>query len=336
MVDEIPPLPPIPERLRVAATEGTLIPFVGAGLSKLGGCPDWNEFAVGSLRFFVDRGKIDYSYLEQLKTVSARVKLSLARGLEAEHSALIDYRTLLTPTGGTAVARGTRAYDGLSKLANVFVTTNYDEWLDTPPSQAATSNTEAAGSASAPVIRRNVYYKVEDLTYDKLNTPNTVLHIHGSIKDRKSMVVTTSDYLARYANHQVGATPRENGYLVFLEMLFRLKNVLFIGYSLEELEILEYVVQKARDAKTTAAPVKGRREEPQHFMLQGFYSHQRALVGSLGKYFADEIGVQLLPFSRDKKDWEQLIEVIEHLANEVPTGSILSLQKRAELRSLLE
>jgi len=56
MADEISPIPPIPEGLREAAQRGTLIPFVGAGASKLAGCPGWNEFADGALSFFVDQG----------------------------------------------------------------------------------------------------------------------------------------------------------------------------------------------------------------------------------------------------------------------------------------
>lgn len=337
MPNAIEPLPSIPEGLRDAAAQGTLVPFVGAGLSKLGGCPNWSEFAAGSLRFFVGKGKIDYSYLSQLDSLPPRVKLSLARGLEAEHNETIDYVSLLTPTAAADIAKGKRAYDGLSKLANVFVTTNYDEWLDTRPSPQATAPDGQGTMTSAPILRRNLYYKLEDLTYDKLLVPNTVLHIHGSMKDRSSMIVTTKDYVERYANHaRVGDTYRENGYLVFLENLFRLRNVLFVGYGLEELEILEYVIQKARDAKAPTRSVAGRREAPRHFMVQGFYSHQRDLAASLERYYAEEIGVQLLPFSRDKKDWAQLVEVIEYLASEVPAGSTLGLRKRAELRSLLE
>lgn len=336
MPDEIAPLPRIPEGLRTAATHGSLIPFIGAGFSKLGGCPDWKEFANRVLHHFVERGKIDYLYLEQISNLSPRVKLSLAKGMAAEHGMAIDYAALLRPSGDAAFARGRRAYDALSKLAKVFVTTNYDEWLDTVGPQSSAVGEQDTSASAPPTIRRNVYYNVDDLKYDRLDTPNTVLHIHGSMNDPDSMILTTSDYLNRYANHQVGGAPRENRYLAFLESLFRNKNVLFIGYGLEELEILEYVVQKARDARNVAGPVQGRREEPRHFMLQGFYSHQGKLAASLERYFADEIGVQLLPFSRDKKDWEQLIDVIEHLGQQIPVGSSLSLQNRSELRNLLD
>ncbi len=70
MAIDIPALPSIPEGLRLAAAQGSLVPFVGAGLSKLAGCPDWKEFAARSLGFFIDRGRVDYTdYKGRLRTL---------------------------------------------------------------------------------------------------------------------------------------------------------------------------------------------------------------------------------------------------------------------------
>ena len=61
------------------------------------------------------------------------------------------------------------------------------------------------------------------------------------------MILTTQDYIRHYANDRRADGPEgENRVLTFLEFLFSEKNVLFIGYGLEELEILEYVIGKAR------------------------------------------------------------------------------------------
>jgi hypothetical protein len=56
MSDAIPPIPELPPALREAAQLTKLIPFVGAGASKLAGCPDWNEFADDALSVFVEHG----------------------------------------------------------------------------------------------------------------------------------------------------------------------------------------------------------------------------------------------------------------------------------------
>jgi hypothetical protein len=46
-MDAIKPIPDLPRGLRDAALRSTLIPFVGAGASRIAGCPDWAEFAEG-------------------------------------------------------------------------------------------------------------------------------------------------------------------------------------------------------------------------------------------------------------------------------------------------
>jgi hypothetical protein len=68
--------PTIPEALKEAAARRTLIPFVGAGASKLAGCPDWREFADGALRTLVDAGHFGYGQIEQIKELGPRIKLS--------------------------------------------------------------------------------------------------------------------------------------------------------------------------------------------------------------------------------------------------------------------
>ena len=126
------------------------------------------------------------------------------------------------------------------------------------------------------------------------------------------MILTTQDYVRHYANDRRADGPEgENRVLTFLEFLFSQKTVLFVGYGLEELEILEYVIGKARlmaDSGTT---------EIRHFLLQGFFSHEEELARSLSIYYA-ECGIKLIPFLRDQKDWDQLMDVLEEYARTHP------------------
>lgn len=330
MSDEIPLYPTIPDRLRLAAKQGTLIPFIGAGVSQLGGCPGWDEFANAALRFFVEKGKLNHSQLDQLSSLSARIKLAVALGLEQEHGLPIEFKELLRPSDHRKEL-GDRVYASLGKLASTFVTTNYDDWLDKMPIDLSMAHGSAASPTSDPPnTLRNVVYKLEDFDDKRLNTPNTVLHIHGSVRNRSSMVLTTAHYLERYRSHRIdGGSDRENPFLTFLDTLFRLKDVLFVGYSLNELEVLEYVVQKARKNRPHD------NEEPHHYILQGFFSHQLELKKNLERYYRNECGIRLLAFSRDTQDWHQLLDVVEYLGNEIPVGSILGLQERREMEELL-
>lgn len=76
---DIPAVPAVPPGLREAAERSTLVPFVGAGASRLAGCPGWSEFADGALQCFVDQGKFTYSQVDQIRHLGPRLKLSLAR-----------------------------------------------------------------------------------------------------------------------------------------------------------------------------------------------------------------------------------------------------------------
>jgi len=72
----IDPLPKIPEALRVAASTRRLVPFIGAGVSQLGGSPGWDEFANLALKFFVTHGKLSHAALDQIMGLTSRVIVS--------------------------------------------------------------------------------------------------------------------------------------------------------------------------------------------------------------------------------------------------------------------
>jgi hypothetical protein len=329
-MEVIKPIPDPPKGLREAALRGTLIPFVGAGASRIAGCPNWSEFADGALRFFVEQGKFSHGQLAQLSYLNPRVKLSIALGLQAEHKLMIDFRKVLYPKGRND-AKGRRLYDHLSKLGKTFVTTNYDEWLDTAIGAPAPS-VRTASDPATPAIeeRRTVIYQINELTPDNLRRPNTVFHLHGSVLKPESMILTTQHYVRHYANDRfLRAATAENNVLTFLDFLFAEKNVLFVGYGLEELEILEYVIGKAR---LNGAPG---RMEMRHFLLQGFFSHEQEVARSLVPYYR-ECGIELIPFLRDNLDWDQLIEVLEAFGRLAPVGPPLKVQTLMEMEALLE
>ncbi len=305
----IDPLPKIPEALRVAASTRRLVPFIGAGVSQLGGSPGWDEFANLALKFFVKHGKLSHAAFDQIMDLTSRVKLSVALDLEFRHKLPIDFQSILKPSTDEGKKHCERVYKDLSQLADTFVTTNYDGWLD---------------QARIP------FYKYEDLSMRNFDAPNSVFHIHGSVLDSSSMVRTTEEYLVRYANHKIAKGPAgENAFLTFLEKLFELKTILFIGYSLSELEVLEYVLQKKGQG------INQEGTEQKHFILQGFFSHEVELAKGLKEYFA-KFGVELIPFSRDENDWGQLANVIEYLALELKIGNPLAVATLQEMKGLLE
>ncbi len=294
-----------------AARLGLLIPFIGAGASRVAGCPGWDEFADRALRYLIGTGKFTHAQLDQIKGLPPRVKLSLAKSLSQEHSQPIDYREVLYQGSELRSQDGHQLYRALLQLGKTFVTTNYDEWLDTnllTPVPQVSANAASGSADTAP--KWDVVHGVDRLSPRLLSTPNTVIHLHGSVKNPSEMVITTQDYIRHYANdRKQSPADKENVVLTFLQALFwDRKTVLFIGYGLEELEILEYVIGKAGLDQKRNGSVQIR-----HYILQGFFSHEEELQRTLGRYYLEN-GIRLIPFSRDERDWKQLIFEIERLA----------------------
>jgi hypothetical protein len=327
---DLVPVPPIPPGLREAAVIGRLILFIGAGASQLAGCPGWVDFADGALRQLVDKGKFTHAQLDQIRHLSPRVKLSIATTLSDDTKTPVDFEALLHPVPRANHPQGQRLYNSLFALGNIFVTTNYDRWLDDRITGPVPSAVPAASpSTPSPTTSMHSVCKVSEFLPALLTQSNTVVHLHGSVGDRKSMILTTRDYIRQYANdHRTGDGSGENRALTFLEHLFSHYTVLFIGYGLEELEILEYVILKARRQSDSVE------KEARHFLLQGFFSHEATLLRHMEAYYLHECGIQLIPFLRDHKDYKQLLEVMEDFAQHIPASGPLMLQQEQELEDL--
>jgi SIR2-like protein len=333
MTEAIPLIPTIPQGIREAAQRGTLIPFVGAGASRLAGCPTWSQLADGALMACIAAEKFNHGQMEQIRHLSPRMKLSIARAIEAEHTVRIEYAKLINPGEGYHNNEdGNRLYRSLGKLSKTFVTTNYDEWLDTEISDIpllVNEDAAAQDTAATPRVRRRIV-SANEFTPANLDQENCVFHLHGSLKEPDGMIMTTRDYIQRYANDRGSDDPEsENRTLTFLASLFQNKTVLFVGYGLDDLEILEYVIQKARQQSISERP------QARHFMLQGYFEHEYELMRSLTQYYA-QCDIELIPFRRDQKDWGQLTEVLEAFAAAMPATAPLGLQVQMEMESYLD
>jgi hypothetical protein len=330
MTTDLVPLPEIPAGLRQAALVGKLIPFVGAGTSQLAGCPGWNDFANAALSQLIDKGKFTHAQFDQIKHLSPRIKLSIAKTVATGTKTPIDFDRILHSNPKSDHQKGRRLYKSLFALGSIFVTTNYDRWLDEQliePSPAATPAVSPV--APSPIVPIRSIYEVSNFLPAALTQPNTVVHLHGSVADPRGMVLTTHDYIRLYANdHRTGDATNENRTLTFLEHLFEHHTVLFVGYGLEELEILEYVILKARRQTGVAS------NEARHFLLQGFFSHETTVLRSMETYYLTECGIQLIPFLRDQKGWDQLLDVLENFAQRMPTSTPLALQQAQILETL--
>jgi hypothetical protein len=111
-------------------------------------------------------------------------------------------------------------------------------------------------------------------------------------------IVTIVDYMTHY---EPGGGPA-----VFLEEVFKSYTVLFLGYGLEEYEILEFIISKSHP----------RKNELKHFMLYPIFRNEVNLLAFQRKYYAD-LGIQLIPYPKDENGYEQLAVVITEWSKQI-------------------
>ena len=305
--DEIKEIPDVQSEILKAASRGKLVVFVGAGVSRIIGCPSWKEFALLQLKELREKGAINYYEYSNLKMLDARKLLSICRKIYIEKNIpLGDMKSFLQGDG--KLIEKYKVYEELYNFNVIYVTTNYDDYLDqiaqTPPKNpAATSTTPPSIIPDDTAFpQRKVIYKKEDLLISKLDN-GAVIHLHGSINDESNTIVTIVDYIKHYEYESKPA--------VLLEEIFKSFTVLFIGYGLEEYEILEFIVSKSQTGK----------KEIKHFMLYPVFKKEINLLTFQEKYYKD-LGVHLIPYPIDEGGYEHLAVVIQEWAKQIGPISI--------------
>ncbi len=94
MSHTLQPVPPINQEIVDAAKSGMLVMFIGAGISRLAGCPSWNGFASQVLNQLTPQhiNFHDESLLSAIR--DPRKRLSIANIIERERNATIDYEKI--------------------------------------------------------------------------------------------------------------------------------------------------------------------------------------------------------------------------------------------------
>lgn len=269
----------LPEPIVQAGKEGQLVLFVGAGASMRVGLPSWPGLASRVLDDLRNNGILNYAELDQLKELDAKKQLSIASDLAEQKRFTLDYRKYLgEPNDNSDI------YQYLNSIGCPCVTTNYDELLKPIISGGASGN-------AAPKTGQR-FVNCDDMFAAHLDKAGSVIHLHGALSEQGTIVATTKSYLELYDKERTQQ---------FLKDLFSQKVVLFIGYGLEEAEILEHILRRGNARKT---------EELKRYALQGFFTKQNTLFEQLHRYYTNAFGLELIGFARDVDDYEALDKVL--------------------------
>ena len=283
---ELREIPDLPDEIAQAGLNGDLVLFVGAGVSVLLGLPSWVGLASEVLQWLRSKKFLNYSELEQLRTLDPKKQLSIANLIAIENGQKLELSGYFK-----GKSEGTSIYKTINDIGCVCVTTNYDELL-TP------RYLDVDDGSKAPAAVNRVCHK-KDFLAKHLDEPGSVIHLHGGISHPETMVITTKDYLEHYDDPNVKH---------FLGELFASKTVLFIGYGLEESEILEHILRRG-GVKTTA--------DRRRFVLQGYFRSQQPLYDNIHRYYENSFGVHVIGFVRDHEDYLQQENLLRDWASRI-------------------
>jgi len=285
----IPKIPRVPKEIVEAVNNETLAVFIGAGVSRLIGCMGWDQLARNLVeRCFSAKKKdgsriINFKERENLiqnndpkKTITICYYLLKNNGFEnifyeeLENSLKADEELLMSQN----------IYDELYRLRGLFITTNVDEHFDSK-------------FEPTRIVYREAEFNPSNIDRNKL------YHIHGSIKDKNSLIFTVPQYIKRYNNPT---------FKKFLSTIISDKyTVLFIGYGMAEFELLDFLVTKFD-------PKKGK--ELKHFILLPFYRGEENIL-EFENYYYNSMGIEVLPYEKDEKGYGQLYDVIKSWNREI-------------------
>lgn len=278
------------------------------------GSPSWSAFADKVVQSLVDYDALDEKEAAELKALGdPRKTLSIAKNIAEREGISIDYDRILHPVNPSSI--GIQLYTVLQRLRPVFVTTNYDKWLHRTQEIATVDGAEEDVSVdNLAAYRQAEVFKPEHFTSDKLSRLGAVIHLHGSYTEPSSMVISLRDYVRHYSNRSV---------LQFLSDMFKDFTVLFVGYGLAEMEILEQIIRV-----TNTGPAS---TDPRHFILLSSKSDTAKQTEFMKEYFRDECGVGVLPYIVDN-GYAEILSVLENWSTqiEVKPANILELQRRID------
>lgn len=282
-------IPQIPQEIIDAVNDDKLAIFFGAGTSRSIGCSDWKKLAETLVNkcypeekednpssLSISSSSIDTcerKILSEIKDPKKVITICQCI-LDKNNSSDIFFETIsesLQPD--LDLLDKQNIYTELYGLRGLFITTNIDTHFD-----------DRFDSS-------NIICRKEEIREDNIDK-SKLYHIHGSIVDRDSVVLTVKNYFDRYSDHE---------FMSFLRKIFDEKVILFIGYGLSEFEVLDFLFTKSQDS------LPGRKK---HFILLPYRENEDTKL-QFDTYYYSELGIDVIPYLDSNRDYKPLFNVIK-------------------------
>ncbi len=331
-----------------AINEDTACVFIGAGLSKNYGLPNWPEFANSYLNFVITTmnkkaiKNINHRTKEKLynpSVLSDLEKLSICEMLCKKYNLkeervnflkkLFKKETYLSEqdshdNNGNLVKTLKETLDDVSDKNNVYkilwdlnviyITTNYDNLMDYYVKGYSHEIEYTEESTQSEIIKYKIYDDKDIYNKGKklvgLLKPGDIVHIHGCIQNDtecSDLIISREDYMRRYYGD------KNSKHKDLLKEIFKNYTVIFLGYSLKEKEILQFMFEDTEDI-----------DNKRYFVLGCYpdeYEYINIYQNSLEKY-----SVEIFPYDITKEGHSELVYLLEELCKQrIKDSEVLNL-----------
>jgi NAD-dependent SIR2 family protein deacetylase len=227
---------------------GDVVPFIGAGLSKAGGFPTWEDH----LRTQGRTAGIDAAHIEallaggQYEAVIAKIEASRGRDVFAQ-----EIRDVFQRTG--QITDTTLLITEL--FTDTVITTNYDRLVEQAFDTGAPNAFQVINGPNA----------MADPDADRV----TIIKLHGDIKTPGNCILSKNQYDQAYGNDQIDMTrpiPR------LLEYYYKNSSLLFLGCSLNSDRTVQVFRAIKQDVGASDIMI------PQHFVIEQAPETEQELV----------------------------------------------------------
>jgi len=208
---------------------GECILFIGAGLSKIAGCYDWNSIVEEMIDHEVIKRRINPNELERNRFSNEELidfcfQCFKENGKEHDFWGIVRKALIKDPqkfqTEYLPLINGIRKMNPFPPI----ITTNIDSCLE----------------ETKLFDLSKVFYEPKDFNMNNLKSLS-IFHIHGYIERLKDSLLTKSKYLQRY---------KERNFRRFLKSIFSNYQVLFLGYSLRDSEIKNILLETGENIQS--------------------------------------------------------------------------------------
>lgn len=274
-IELVPDLKKLPHIFGARKNEKLII-FVGAGMSSLWGCKRWKDMAVALIDSCYEKGAVDHWVREALLTkysASPRKLITIAKNILKDNY-LDALRKTLQPLSERKI-KLPDLFNNLFSLQASYITTNIDDHF------------------SSIFDKDKVHFEPNKFALK----PSNIVHLHGIIHNPESLVMTVDEYLRRY---------QDGVFRGFLESAFFDEKYcfLFIGYGVDEMEIIDFMIQKYSSGTKSLKTFLNR-----FYILLPFYYNEEPLLKYEQLYF-DQIHMSVIPYAINAKGYDQIDEVL--------------------------